>query len=193
MKLKNLNIGLGITGSFCNFSNIKDLICNLKKEGANVLPIISYVAENTTTRFFEHEKFTSMLKEETGNNIINSIVLAEPIGPKDMLDILIICPCTGNTLAKLNHGITDTPVLMAAKSHLRTNKPVVIGISSNDAMGANFKNLAELMNTKNIFFVPFRQDDCINKPKSLVLDYSLVVDTLKQARKNKQLQPVILA
>lgn len=193
MKLKNLNIGLGITGSFCNFSNIKSLIHALKKEGANVFPIISYVAESTTTRFFEHEKFTAMLKEETGNSIINSIVLAEPIGPKDMLDILIICPCTGNTLAKLNQGITDTPVLMAAKSHLRTNKPVVIGISSNDAMGANFKNLAELMNTKNIFFVPFRQDDYINKPKSLVLDYSLVVDTIRLARKNKQVQPVILA
>lgn len=193
MKLKNLNIGLGITGSFCNFSHIKQLINDLKKEGANVLPIVSSVAENTTTRFFKHEEFIAMVEEETGNSVIDSIVLAEPIGPKDMLDILIICPCTGNTLAKLNSGITDTPVLMAAKSHLRTNKPVVIGISSNDAMGANFKNLAELMNTKNIFFVPFRQDDYINKPKSLVLDYSLVIDTLKLAKKYKQLQPVILA
>ena len=192
MNLNGLNVGLAITGSFCNFSKVKSTIKSLKKEGANVLPIISKIAETTTTRFFEHEKFNKMLKKETGNDIINSIVLAEPIGPKNMLDILLICPCTGNTMAKLNLGITDTAVLMAAKSHLRTNKPVVIGVSSNDAMGANFKNLAQLMNTKNIFFVPFRQDDCVKKPKSLVLEYSLVVDTLKKALENEQIQPVML-
>lgn len=190
MNLKNKNIGLAITGSFCNFSNIQNLINDLKKEGANIIPIISQTAGGTTTRFYESEKFNEMLSLETGNEIIDSIVSAEPIGPKDMLDILLICPCTGNTMAKLNLGIIDTSVLMAAKSHLRKNKPVVIGLSSNDALGANFKNLAELMNTKNIFFVPLYQDDFVKKPKSLVLRYTLVIDTLKQALENRQIQPI---
>lgn len=190
MNLKNKNIGLAITGSFCNFSNIQNLINDLKKEGANIIPIISQTAGGTTTRFYESKEFNEMLLRETGNKIIDSIVSAEPIGPKDMLDILLICPCTGNTMAKLNLGIIDTSVLMAAKSHLRKNKPVVIGLSSNDALGANFKNLAELMNTKNIFFVPLYQDDFVKKPKSLVLRYTLVIDTLKQALENRQIQPI---
>ncbi|MBR1883372.1 MAG: dipicolinate synthase subunit B [Clostridia bacterium] len=191
MNLNNLNVGLAITGSFCNFSNIKNLIHDLKKEGANVTAIISETAKDTSTRFYEAEEFYKMLEVETGRDVIDSIVLAEPIGPKDMLDVLLICPCTGNTMAKLNLGIIDTTVLMAAKSILRKNKPVVIGVSSNDAMGANFKNLAELMNTKNIYFVPFGQDDCIKKPKSLVLKYSMVVSTIKEALENKQIQPVL--
>ena len=193
MNLKGLNVGLAITGSFCNFSNVKGMIKSLIEEEANVIPIVSEMAEKTTTRFYRHDKFVAMLKEECGNNIINTIVKAEPIGPKKMLDILVICPCTGNTMAKLNLGITDSPVLMAAKSHLRRNMPVVIGISSNDAMGANFKNLADLINTKNVFFVPFRQDDCINKPKSLVLDYTKLIETIKLALENKQIQPVMLS
>ena len=192
MNLSKLNVGLAITGSFCNFSNIKGVIHDLKKEGANVIPIVSEISKSTTTRFYKHNEFINMLKEETGNEIIDSIVKAEPIGPKDMLDILLVCPCTGNTMAKLNHGIIDTTVLMALKSHLRKNKPVVIGISSNDAMGANFKNLAELFNTKNIFFVPFSQDDAYKKPKSLVLSYSMIVKTIEMALENKQIQPVLV-
>lgn len=192
MNLKNKNIGLAITGSFCNFSNIKGVIDDLKKEGANVIPIVSEISKSTSTRFYDHIKFVEMLKVETGNDIIDSIVKAEPIGPKDMLDVIIVCPCTGNTMAKLNHGIIDTTVLMALKSHLRKNKPVVIGVSSNDAMGANFKNLAELFNTKNIFFVPFSQDDTLKKPKSLVLNYSMVIKTIEMALENKQIQPVLL-
>ena len=191
MNLKNKNVGLAITGSFCNFSNIQKLINDLKNEGANVIPIISETAMRTTTRFYKSEEFNKMLIDETGNDLIDSIVLAEPIGPKDLLDILLICPCTGNTMAKLNLGIIDTTVLMAAKSHLRKNKPIVLGLSSNDALGANFKNLAELINTKNIYFVPFYQDDFIKKPKSLVLRYNLVIDTLKEALENRQIQPVI--
>jgi len=132
-----------------------------------------------------------MVEENTEKTVIDEITTAEPIGPKNMLDILLICPCTGNTLAKLANGITDTPVLMAAKSHIRNNKPIVIGISTNDGLGQNLKNIAELLNSKSTYFVPFNQDDCINKPKSLVLDYNKIIDTVKYALDNKQIQPII--
>jgi len=132
-----------------------------------------------------------MVEENTEKTVIDEITTAEPIGPKNMLDILLICPCTGNTLAKLANRITDTPVLMAAKSHIRNNKPIVIGISTNDGLGQNLKNIAELLNSKSTYFVPFNQDDCINKPKSLVLDYNKIIDTVKYALDNKQIQPII--
>lgn len=132
-----------------------------------------------------------MLEDSTGNTLIDTITKAEPIGPKNMLDVLIICPCTGNTLAKFANGITDSTVLMAAKSHIRNNKPVVIGISTNDGLGQNLKNIAELLNSKNTYFVPFNQDDYKIKPKSLVLDYTKIVDTLKYALDSQQIQPII--
>ena len=132
-----------------------------------------------------------MLKDESGNSIIDSIQKAEPVGPKNLVDIILVCPCTGNSLAKLANGITDTPVLMAIKGHVRNDKPVVIGVSTNDGLGVSLQNIAKLINTKNIFFVPFRQDDYIAKPKSLVLDYTYVIDTIKYALKGKQLQPVL--
>lgn len=132
-----------------------------------------------------------MVEDSTGNALIDTITKAEPIGPKNMLDILLICPCTGNTMAKFANGITDSAVLMAAKSHIRNNKPIVIGISTNDGLGQNLKNIAELLNTKNTYFIPFNQDDYENKPKSLVLNYTKIIDTLKYALDNKQIQPVI--
>ena len=132
-----------------------------------------------------------MLEEETKNRVIDTIPKAEPIGPKNMVDVILICPCTGNTLAKLAHGITDTPVLMAVKSHIRNNKPVVIGVSTNDGLGMSLENIGKLLNTKNMYFVPFRQDDYISKPKSLVLDYNYIIDTLKFAINGKQIQPII--
>ena len=118
MKLKDLRIGLAITGSFCNFSHIENLINNLKKEGANVIPIVSYSTKNFDTRFYKKEEFLEMLRKTTGNNLIDSIVKAEPVGPKNMVDIILICPCTGNTLAKIANAVTDTPVTMAVKSYL---------------------------------------------------------------------------
>lgn len=133
-----------------------------------------------------------MLQRETGQNIIDNIVDAEPIGPKNMIDIMIIVPCTGNSVAKLASGITDTAVLMATKGHIRNNKPVVIGISTNDGLGANFKNIGLLYDTKNFYFVPFRQDDYHKKPKSLVLDYSKVIDTVKLALQGEQIQPLFV-
>lgn len=190
LKLKNLKIGLGITGSFCNFSHVSDIINELKKEGAEVIPIISNIVKTESTRFYENREFLDMVKRESGNEIIDSIVKAEPIGPKNLVDIILICPCTGNTIAKLNIGITDSPVLMAVKGHIRNNKPVVIGISTNDGLGQNAKNIFELLNTKNFYFVPFKQDSYQKKPKSLVLDYTKIIDTVNLALKGKQLQPL---
>ena len=191
--LENLNIGLGITGSFCNFPKIKGLIDDLKKEKvARIIPIVSYVTKTYDTRFFVKENFLEMLEKETSEKIIDNIVDAEPLGPKDMIDIMVIVPCTGNTVAKLASGITDSAVLMATKGHIRNNKPVVIGISTNDGLGANFKNIGLLYDTKNFYFVPFSQDDYKKKPKSLVLDYSKVMDTIKLARQGEQIQPLLV-
>ncbi len=191
MELKDKKVGLGITGSFCNFNRIQEIIQNLKNEGATVIPIITETVRDTTTKFYEKEDFIKMLQDNTGNVLIDTITKAEPIGPKNMLDILLICPCTGNTAAKLANGITDSAVLMAAKSHIRNNKPIVIGISTNDGLGQNLKNIAELLNSKNTYFVPFNQDDYNIKPKSLVLNYDQIIDTLKYALDQKQIQPII--
>ena len=193
MKLKDLKIGLGVTGSFCNLKDMKEIITEMKTEGAKtILPIISYSIIEETNRFGDPIKNIEELEKLTGNKVIDTISKAEPIGPKDLVDILVIAPCTGNTLAKLAHGITDTPVLMATKSHLRNNKPVLLGIATNDALGANAKNIGQLLNTKNIFFVPFRQDDFEKKPKSLVYDYKLLVDSIVFALENKQIQPILI-
>ncbi len=188
---ENLNIGLGITGSFCNFKYIKEVIYTLQDEGANVIPIVSENVKSLDTRFYKSKDFLEMLESTTKNKVISSIVEAEPIGPKNILDILVICPCTGNTLAKIANGITDSTILMAIKSHIRKNKPVVIGISTNDGLGAAFENIGKVINTKNFYFVPFSQDDPINKPKSLVLDYSYILDTIKEALENRQIQPIL--
>ncbi len=191
MKLEGIKIGLGITGSFCNFSETKNVVSNLKAEGADVYPIISFSTKNLDTRFYKKDEYIKMLKQESKNNIIDTIQKAEPVGPKNLVDIILVCPCTGNSLAKLANGITDTPVLMAIKGHIRNNKPVVIGVSTNDGLGASLQNIAKLINTKNMYFVPFRQDDYISKPKSLVLDYNYIVDTVYGALHFKQIQPIL--
>ena len=191
MRLEGIKIGLGITGSFCNFSETKNVISNLKTEGADVYPIISFSTKNLDTRFYKKDEYIKMLKQESKNNIIDTIQKAEPVGPKNLVDIILVCPCTGNSLAKLANGITDTPVLMAIKGHIRNNKPVVIGVSTNDGLGASLQNIAKLINTKNMYFVPFRQDDYISKPKSLVLDYNYIVDTVYDALHFKQIQPIL--
>ena len=191
MKLERVKVGLGITGSFCNFSETKNVISSLKDEGCEVFPIISFMTKKLDTRFYKKSDFISMIEKESGNKVIDTIQKAEPIGPKNLVDIILICPCTGNSLAKLANGITDTPVLMAVKGHIRNNKPVVIGVSTNDGLGASFQNIAKLLNAKNMYFVPFRQDDYTAKPKSLVLDYTYIVDTLKLALQGKQIQPIL--
>lgn len=191
--LEDINIGLGITGSFCNFPRIEGLIEDLKKEKVSkIIPIVSQSSKTYDTRFYLKDDFLKMLENKTGQKIIKDIVGAEPLGPKNIIDIMVIVPCTGNTVAKLATGITDSAVLMATKSHIRNNKPVVIGISTNDGLGANFKNIGQLYDTKNFYFVPFLQDDYIKKPKSLVLDYSKVIDTIVYALKGEQIQPLFV-
>lgn len=191
MNLENIKIGLGITGSFCNLKDMENIINMLKTEGASILPIVSYSIKNETNRFTIPNEFISKIETLTENNVIDTLSKAEPIGPNNLIDIMIIAPCTGNTLAKFANAITDTPVLMTAKSHIRNNKPILIGISSNDALGNNAKNLGVLLNSKNVFFIPFRQDDYIKKPKSLVYDYKQIVESTICALKGEQLEPII--
>ena len=192
MKLSGCNIGFAITGSFCTFDKIIPQIKVLKDEGAEVVPIFSFNSYNYDTRFMKAEEFVSAVREITGKNGINTIQGAEPIGPKKLFDIMIIAPCTGNTIAKLSNGIIDSPVLMAAKAHLRNNRPLVISVSTNDALGINFQNIGKLMVMKNIYFVPFGQDDYIGKPNSMVADLGQIKTTLECALEGNQIQPVIL-
>ena len=192
MLLKDIRIGFGITGSFCTFSKIEPVLISLINEDAKVLPIMSFNSYTTDTRFGKAKDFIDKFEEITGNKIIASIPEAEPIGPKNLIDLMLIYPCTGNTLAKLTNAITDTPVLMATKSHLRNQKPVLLGISTNDGLGNNAKNIGALLNTKNIFFVPFGQDDFAKKPNSLVCDSNKIVESVVLALENKQIQPVLL-
>lgn len=191
MKLKDIKVGLGITGSFCNFKYIQEVIYSLQNEGADVFPIVSENVNKLDTRFYKRDDFIKMIEDTTHHKVINSIVEAEPIGPKDMFDILLICPCSGNTLAKIVNGITDTTVVMSVKSHIRNNKPVVIAISTNDGLGVTLQNIGKAINTKNFYFVPFRQDDVDKKPKSLVLNYTYIVDTVLEALNGKQIQPIL--
>lgn len=192
LRLQNIKIGFALTGSFCTFAKTIPHIQKLIEEGAEVFPIMSEASYNIDTRFGKAEDFINKIEEITGKKIISSITEAEPIGPESLLDVVVIVPCTGNTLAKLANAITDTTVLMAAKAHLRNNKPLVIGISTNDGLGANAKNLGLLLNAKNIFFIPFKQDAPSTKQNSIVSEMNLIVDTLSEALKGKQLQPILL-
>ncbi len=185
------NIGIAMTGSYCTYKKTFEAIRQLKNTGANLIPIFSFNAASTDSRFGTHDDFLQLSRDLTGKEPILTIPDAEPIGPKSMLDILVIAPCTGNTLSKLANGISDTPVLMAAKSHLRNNKPLVISLSTNDALGMNLKNIGILLNTKNIYFVPFGQDNYRTKPNSMIAHVELLSDTIELAFEYKQLQPVI--
>lgn len=191
MKLEGKKIGLAITGSFCTFHKIEKEIQALKEEGACIYPIFSTNVQITDSRFGDTAEYMERISTLTGNPPILKLEEAEPIGPKGCLDILLIAPCTGNTLAKLANGITDTPVLMAAKAHLRNSRPLVISLSTNDALGINFKNIGELLPIKNIYFVPFGQDDPVKKPNSMIAHTDLIADTLELALEGRQIQPVI--
>ncbi|MDD4840018.1 MAG: dipicolinate synthase subunit B [Clostridia bacterium] len=184
-------IGLAISGSFCTFSNLLIAIDDLVEKGFDITPIFSFNVANLDTRFFKAKDFRDIVEQKTGKTIIDTIVDAEPIGTKLGLDLLLIAPCTGNTLAKIAHGITDTPVTMAAKAQLRNSRPIVLSVSSNDALGANAKNLGTLMNSKNIFFVPFGQDSPTKKSNSLIANTELICKTCEEALKGNQIQPVL--
>lgn len=192
MQGEKLTVGLGVTGSFCTFAKIKEVAEQLVKEDLRIIPIYSFHVQSMDTRFGTAEEFRKNMEEITGEKGIDTIQQAEPIGPSGCLDALIIAPCTGNTLAKLCAGITDTPVLMAAKAHLRNEKPLIISVSTNDALGMNFKNIGMLMNMKHIYFVPFGQDNYKKKTNSMIAHTDLISDTLAYALQGKQIQPVIM-
>lgn len=187
-----VKIGVAICGSFCTFSKTFEQMIKLKAMNADLTAIMSYHASSLDTRFGTAEYNIMTVESICGKGIINTIPLAEPIGPKKMFDLLIVAPCTGNTLAKLANGITDTPVTMAVKSHLRNGSPVLIAVSTNDALSASAKNIGILLNTKNIYFVPLGQDNFLKKPTSLVADFSKIPEAAQAALNGRQLQPVII-
>ena len=180
-----------MTGSFCTFSRAEEALEEIKGEGAKILPIFSFHACSMDTRFGRAEEHKQIVEEIAEYESIVTIEQAEPVGPKNLVDILLIAPCTGNTLAKLANGITDTPVTMAVKSHLRNGKPVVICLATNDGLGMNLKNIGLLLNTKHIYFVPFSQDDSVKKPNSLVAKFELIVPTLEKALEEHQIEPLL--
>lgn len=192
MLLNGIKVGIAITGSFCTFDTILVEIERLVEEGADVYPIMSYNSSNFDTRFGLAEDWKEKIVKLTGKDIIMTIQDAEGIGPKNYLDIVVVAPCTGNTLAKLANAITDTPVCMAFKAHLRNNKPAIIAISTNDGLSGNAKNIGVLLDKKNVYFVPFGQDDAINKTNSLIAHYDLIVPTIVEALKGKQIQPLLV-
>lgn len=186
-----MNIGFAMCGSFCTFSKVFPAMETLATDH-KVIPIFSTAASTIDTRFGEAKSFITFAERVCNRSVIRTISDAEPIGPKKLLDALVIAPCTGNTLAKLAHGIADGPVTMAAKSHLRNGRPVIVAVSTNDALGAAAENIGKLLARKNYYFVPFRQDDAENKPTSMVADFSLIPETVAAALDGRQLQPIFL-
>ena len=192
MKIKDKKIGFILTGSFCTFKYTIPQIKKSMEEGGVVIPIMSKNAYNMDTKFGTALEFIKEIEEITGKEIIHTIQGAEPIGPKGLTDILIIAPATGNTIGKLANGITDDVGTMATKSHLRNNNPVVVAISTNDALSGSAENIGKLLNRNNYFFVPFRQDNPITKPRSLVFDPKYIIPTLEFALDKEQIQPILI-
>jgi len=188
--MDKIRIGFALCGSFCTFGAAAAAAGELIARGYDVLPIFSEMSYKTDTRFGRASEWVGRFEALTGKDAIHTVVQAEPIGPKGMLDLLIIAPCTGNSLAKLALGITDTGVTMSAKSHLRNQRPLLIAVSTNDALGNSAKNIGALLNYRNIYFVPMKQDDPENKPRSVVADFGLIPAAAEAALKGRQLQPV---
>lgn len=186
-----IRLGFAMCGSFCTFKLVLEELERLAKD-YDITPIMSQGAAFTDTRFGKAEDFRRRVAEICGREPITTIADAEPIGPRALLDVLVIEPCTGNTLGKLANGITDTPVTMAAKAHLRNGRPLVLAVSTNDALGASARNIGTLMNAKNIFFVPMRQDSPRGKPASLVADFSETAAAIESALEGRQTQPLLL-
>lgn len=189
--LAGIKIGCAMTGSFCTFRQMFDVWRAMKELGAELIPIMSFNAAQTDTRFYAARDAKAVFEEICGRKILNSIAEVEPIGPKKMLDLLVVSPCTGNTMAKIAGGIADTPVTLAVKSHLRNGRPVLIAPSSNDSLGSNAINIGKLMNMKHIFFVPFAQDDPENKPNSVVAIFEKIPESAAYALENRQIQPIL--
>ena len=192
MELKDKKIGFTLTGSFCTFQKVIPKIKEIKKLGADIIPIMSFNSYNLDTKFGKAKDFVDEIEEITKRKIIHTIQDAEPIGPKKMTDIMIIAPCSGNTMAKLACDIIDTPATMAAKSHLRNNRPLVIAPSTIDGLGGNAENIGKLLNRKNYYFVPFRQDNPITKPRSIVFDVEYIIKTIEYALEGEQISPILI-
>ncbi len=192
MNLEGLTVGFAVTGSFCTLKSVMPEVAKLVKRGVTVIPIMSENAQTIDTRFGKAADFINELETITQHKIIHNIDTAEPIGPKKLLDALIIAPCTGNTLSKIAGGITDTCVTMATKAHLRNQGPLILGIATNDGLGLNAKNIGVIVSTKNIYMVPFRQDDPYKKQNSIVSKMDLIIPTLEQGLAGKQYQPMVL-
>ncbi len=186
-----MNIGFALCGSFCTYDRVFTAMETVAKEHA-LIPIFSKSAYHIDSRFGTHEAHIQKAETICGQNVLHTIAQVEPIGPKKLLDALIIAPCTGNTLAKLAHGIADGPVTMAAKSHLRNGKPVIIAVSTNDALAGAAENIGKLLARRHYYFVPFGQDDPQEKPTSMVADFSRIPETLAYALEGKQIQPILL-
>nr|WP_239541306.1 dipicolinate synthase subunit B [Pullulanibacillus pueri] len=189
---KGKHIGFGMTGSHCTYSQVVPQIERLVELGANVTPFVTYTVKNTNTRFGDGQEWVNKLEEVTGNKVIDSVVEAEPFGPNSPMDCMIIAPLTGNSLSKFANATTDSAVLMAAKATLRNESPVVLGISTNDGLGLSMANIAKLMVAKNVFFIPFGQDDPVKKKTSLVSRMEAIPETVEAALQKKQIQPVLI-
>ena len=190
--MKKLAVGYALSASFCTFSKSIAQLKKLVEEGYDLIPIMSTNASTKDTRFGTAESFIAEVEKITDKKIIRTIEDAEPIGPKKICDVLVVAPCTGNTLGKIANGITDTPVTMAVKSHLRIQRPVLLSIATNDGLGASARNIGTLLNCRNFYFVPFAQDDSLHKEASLVADLSRTQETLLAALQGRQLQPLLL-
>ena len=188
---EKLTLGFAMCGSFCTLSSVIEQLDSLK-DSYDLLPIMSEITYTTDSRFGKATDFITRVKTICNKDIIHTVVGAEPVGPKKLTDVMVIAPCTGNTLAKLANGITDTSVTMSAKAHLRNERPLVIALATNDALTGSAKNIGALMNYKNVFFVPFSQDDPNGKPRSCIADMSLIAKTVEYALQGVQIQPIIL-
>ena len=186
-----MKIGFAITSSYCTVEKIMEQIMNLVDLGYDVIPIASPGVISCDTRFGKGKDFKEVLERITGHDVVATIIDAERFGPTEKLDLLVVAPATGNTIAKLAHGITDSPVTMAIKATLRNQSPIVIGVSTNDGLGLNGENIMKLLNTKNIYFIPFGQDNYLSKPNSLISHFDMLIPTIEEALNNKQIQPVL--
>jgi len=192
MQLKGVKVGFAFTGSFCTFSKVMAEMEKLSAQGADITPVISYSVDKFDTKFGRADEWKNRIEAVTGKEIIRTITDAEPIGPKRLLDILVVAPCTGNTLGKLANGITDTPVTMACKAHLRNGRPLLLAPSTNDGLGINARNIGFLQNCKNVFFVPYGQDDPEKKSNSIIAKFELIIPAIEAALEGKQLEPMLM-
>lgn len=190
--MTGMTVGFALCGSFCTIDKAIMEMEHLSETGANIIPIMSDIVYNTDTRFGSAETKIKRVEEITGHKILKTVKETEPIGPKALLDLLIIAPCTGNTMGKIAGGITDTSVTMAAKAHLRNNRPLLIAMATNDALSGSAPNIGKLLNTKNVYFVPFGQDDPIKKSTSMICDFSKITPSAIAALEGKQIQPILL-